>query len=652
MAISNTSILIKRSSSTATPSSLQNGELAYSFSSNTIFIGGPGSSVLKIGGQAYTSVIDAATSANTASTLVKRDSNGAFAGLLYGVANAANQLQNSQNFSVSGGDITASTVGFNGTSAVVLNASLNSIPGLSAGTYGSSSAVPVVTVAANGRVTSVSTQAISTSFNISDGTTSNTINGGATLSFKSGGGVTTTVTPNTVTFGTDNTVLRSNTTGVGTQVISTDLTVAGNLIVSGTQTYVNTSTVVTNDSLIKLAANNTVGDVVDIGFYGQSNTGSSVAYHGLVREGSGGTSAGNFFLFKNLATDPTSNTINYSGATRATLIANLTGGVVSSLATPILPADGGTGTTSSTGSGSVVLNTNPIFSGTATFGGINVSTINVSTLNVTTLNVTTVNVNAVTANTFNIGSLTYAASGAFVSFGSNANGYQQVVIQNANNGTQASADFVVSNDVSTDTTFYGDFGINSSKFSGIGALDGANNVYLLSQSSDLAIGTVSSNAIHFVVNHAATDAMTINANGVVTLGTALSVPYGGTGASTFNAGQIVVGNGTGALQTIANSSFTVTGSGAANNTITSLTVDAYGRATAATYSAISGLTVPQGGTGLSTATLNGITFGNGTGALGVTAAAGASDQTWSNQILTVTNAGVPVWSSALDGGQF
>jgi len=36
----------------------------------------------------------------------------------------------------------------------------------------------------------------------------------------------------------------------------------------------------------------------------------------------------------------------------------------------------------------------------------------------------------------------------------------------------------------------------------------------------------------------------------------------------------------------------------------------------------------------------------------VTAVAGISDQTWSNQILTVTNAGVPVWSSAMDGGSF
>jgi hypothetical protein len=96
----------------------------------------------------------------------------------------------------------------------------------------------------------------------------------------------------------------------------------------------------------------------------------------------------------------------------------------------------------------------------------------------------------------------------------------------------------------------------------------------------------------------------------------------------------------------------LTGTLGAAKTITSLTVDAYGRVSAATAGDISGLTVTQGGTGASTFTTKGIVYGDGSNALAVTAAAGSSDQTWSNQILTVTNAGVPIWSSALDGGQF
>ena len=132
----------------------------------------------------------------------------------------------------------------------------------------------------------------------------------------------------------------------------------------------------------------------------------------------------------------------------------------------------------------------------------------------------------------------------------------------------------------------------------------------------------------------------------------LGVVRGGTGAATFNVGQIVVGNGTGALQQIANVTTSVTGSLATNNTITSITTDAWGRLTAYTGAAISGLTVGQGGTGASTFTSSGVLYGNGTGALQATALAGSADQTWSNQILTVTNVGVPVWSSAMDGGTF
>ena len=629
MAISNTSILIKRSSSTATPASLQNGELAYSFSSNTIFIGGPGSSVLKIGGQAYTSQIDAATSSNTVSTLVKRDTSGGFFGQLYGNANTASSLQNAQNFSITGGDITASGVAFYGNNAVALNASLNSIPGLSAGTYGSTTAVPVVTVAANGRVTSISTSSISTSLNITDGTTSNTINAGASLYFKPGGGVTTTVSANTVTFGTDNTVLRSNTTGVGVQTVSTDLTVAGNLIVTGTQTFVNTSTVVTNDSLIKLAANNTVADVVDIGFYGASNTGSSVTYSGLIREGSGGSAAGNFYLFKNLATDPTGNTVNYSGLTAANLIA----GVIT--ANSLYSSNGVVSTGVYTGSYSdgIILDYQTGNARISAGTGDGFTFYNTAdTTRVALMNISSSGV---------IGTASWG--GATIGTGYGGTGLTSFTSGGAVYATSGSA-------LTTGTLPFTAGGTGATSFTNgqLVIAAGSSLQSLANSTYTLTGGLSAANTI---------TSLTVDAYGRVTAATGaaisgLTVAQGGTGQSSFTNGQLIVGSGTGALQQIANVSTSVTGSLTTNNTITSITTDAYGRLTAYTGAAISGLTVPQGGTGLSTATLNGITFGNGTGALGVTAAAGSSDQTWSNQILTVTNAGVPVWSSALDGGTF
>ena len=92
-----------------------------------------------------------------------------------------------------------------------------------------------------------------------------------------------------------------------------------------------------------------------------------------------------------------------------------------------------------------------------------------------------------------------------------------------------------------------------------------------------------------------------------------------------------------------------------------ITTDAYGRVSGITNTAIaidtsqitSGtLGVTRGGTGAATFTTNGILFGNGTGALQVTAAAGTSDQTWSAQLLTVNGSGTPVWTTTLNGGTF
>ena len=63
---------------------------------------------------------------------------------------------------------------------------------------------------------------------------------------------------------------------------------------------------------------------------------------------------------------------------------------------------------------------------------------------------------------------------------------------------------------------------------------------------------------------------------------AIAVSDGGTGANTFTGGSIVIGNGTGALSSLANTTYSLTGGLAAGNTISSLTVDEYGRTTAAT----------------------------------------------------------------------
>jgi hypothetical protein len=104
------------------------------------------------------------------------------------------------------------------------------------------------------------------------------------------------------------------------------------------------------------------------------------------------------------------------------------------------------------------------------------------------------------------------------SFVSTVNSYNQLVIQNKSNGTSASANLVVNNDVSSDSANYGEIGMNSSTFSGSGALNAANAVYVAAHTAPLVLGTVTAHPIRFVVNNGATDTIYIHE-----AGTAISV---------------------------------------------------------------------------------------------------------------------------------
>jgi len=126
---------------------------------------------------------------------------------------------------------------------------------------------------------------------------------------------------------------------------------------------------------------------------------------------------------------------------------------------------------------------------------------------------------------YNYGTLTYSDTGVVASYQTSVNSYLQMILQNSLNGTAASADYIVSSDGGTASTNYGDFGINSSTYTGTGPLNSPSMVYLYSQSTDLTVGTNTSNAIHFTINNAATDAMTINAASSV----AFNGQYGSTG---------------------------------------------------------------------------------------------------------------------------
>ena len=191
-------------------------------------------------------------------------------------------------------------------------------------------------------------------------------------------------------------------------------------------------------------------------------------------------------------------------------------------------AAGGTGLTSLT-AGYV-----PYGNGTNAFSNSSTFTYNGTTVTAPAFAANTTITGSLNAGAFSYGTLGYSDSNIFASFTSSVNSYNQIVLQNTNSGNAASTDFIVSNNLATSAAYYGDFGINSSGFSGTGALGAANNVYLYSQGTDLAIGTGSSNSIHFVTNANSADAITVNPSNAV----AFNGSYG-------TSGYILQSNGSG-----------------------------------------------------------------------------------------------------------
>jgi hypothetical protein len=116
---------------------------------------------------------------------------------------------------------------------------------------------------------------------------------------------------------------------------------------------------------------------------------------------------------------------------------------------------------------------------------------------------------------FRDGTLGYSDTGIFGSFVHAENGYGQWILQNTSSGNAASADYIVSNDLGTKGTYYGDFGINGSTFAGNGSLSLPNAVYVYSVNGELVLGTTTNNGVRIVTNASNVDAMTINSTNAV-----------------------------------------------------------------------------------------------------------------------------------------
>ena len=162
-----------------------------------------------------------------------------------GNAGTATALETARNFSATG-DATAPNVAFDGTANVALNLTLANTA-VSAGSYGSGSAIPVITVDSKGRITSASTQSVNivTTTDIAGDSGTDTITLGTdTLTFAgTTNEIETAVTNNQVQLGLPNDV-----------TIGNNLTVTGTLTVNGTTTTINSTQLDVDDLNITIAS--------------------------------------------------------------------------------------------------------------------------------------------------------------------------------------------------------------------------------------------------------------------------------------------------------------------------------------------------------------------------------------------------------------
>ncbi len=221
--------------------------------------------------------------------------------ITYAAGEGLDVAESSGTITYSAEDATSSNKGvasFTGDFSVSSGAVSLGASGVSAASYGSATAIPVIAIDAKGRITSASTAAISTSFTLSDGSNTQTISGGDTL--------TVAGTSNEV----DVAVSATDTLTIGLPndvTVSNNLTVSGNLTVTGTTTQ--TGSVVTDNNFTGLTNGNT-GNVTDFGFYGKYVVSSTTKYAGIFYDAS---TSGSFRLFKDTQTAP-STTVN-TGAT-------------------------------------------------------------------------------------------------------------------------------------------------------------------------------------------------------------------------------------------------------------------------------------------------------------------------------------------------
>lgn len=281
--MANTVIQLKYSTVTATPPSLNVAEPAYSYASNTFFIGSPdGTGVIAIGGKFY---LDQQQNIYDTSNAAFNHANAAFAS----ANNVFPQIQPAFNTANAAFDHANSS--FNHANASYDAANTADSKAVSAGSYANSGFIHA-----------------NSAFNHANAgfDVANTAEDIATAAFIRANNSIDANNGGTIT---------------GTLVISGDLDVTGNLIITGNTITQNVTTLNIADPLIYLAANNYSSDVVEIGFAANYYDGATQRHTGIFREASNKE----YYVFDNYDKEPDANLIDTGDASFrvATLNANV-----------------------------------------------------------------------------------------------------------------------------------------------------------------------------------------------------------------------------------------------------------------------------------------------------------------------------------------
>ena len=235
-------IKIKRSTSTAAPTALSQGELAYSQNSKKLFIGQPGGSsgdILTIGGQYYTDIIDSLVTGSAITITGDVAGTSTYnAGTGVWTVNVSQQGNSVDLGTHTTGNYVATIADAGNTNIVVNNSGTETAAvtldltdtTVSAGSYGSATAIPTFTVDAKGRLTAAGTASLATTLNISgDSGTDGVALLTETLNFAGGTAITTTVTDDNVSIALDNTAVTAGSYGSATQLATFTVDAQGRL---------------------------------------------------------------------------------------------------------------------------------------------------------------------------------------------------------------------------------------------------------------------------------------------------------------------------------------------------------------------------------------------------------------------------------------